>query len=122
MTRPKVITEDGEDVDKLALVQNEALEDVDGIRVIELAPGASVRVLPPRMWRVSALKAMRSADFDEWAKKCLGSTEDYEVFCDVDPTLEQVEQFMKRLNEESGEGNSTTSSTLSRRSKSTRKK
>jgi hypothetical protein len=122
MTRPKVITEDGESVDKLAAVQDEAVDDLDGIRVIELVPGTSVRVLPPRMWRVSGLKGMRQADFEMWAKKCLASSEDYEIFMDVDPTLEQIEAFMKRLNEESGEGNRTTSSTLSRRSKSTRKR
>ncbi len=122
MAQAKIINEDGEAVDKLAVVQNEAVDDLEGIRVIELVPGTSVRVLPPRMWRVSGLKGMRQADFDTWAKKCLASAEDYEIFTDVDPTLEEIEAFMKRLNEESGEGNRTTSSTLSRRSKSTRKR
>jgi hypothetical protein len=121
VTRPKVITEDGEPVGKLAALQAEVVDDIDGVRIIELVPGTSVRVRPPRMWRVSALKAMRQADFDTWAKTSLASAEDYAVFCDVDPTLEEVQTFMKALNEESGEGNLMTSSRSLRRSKTSRK-
>lgn len=120
--RPKIINEDGETVDKLAEMQNEVLSDPDGILLVELVPGVSVRVMPPKMWRVSALKAMRTADFDTWAAKSLASVEDYETFCDVDPRLDEIEPFMKRLNEAAGEGNSTTSSALSRRSKTSRKR
>jgi hypothetical protein len=117
----KVITEDGAQVDRIAALQAEVLDDIDGPLLVELVPGQSVRVLPPKMWRVSSLSAMRAGDFDNWAKKALASEEDYEVFMDVDPTLEQVERFMKNLNEVTGEGNSTTSSRSIRRSKTTRR-
>lgn len=123
MTRAaKVITEEGEPVDKLAVAQSEVLDDPDGIRLVELIPGTTVRVLPPRMWRVSSLTAMRQGDFDKWASKALASTEDYEIFMDVDPTLDQIEGFMKRLNEESGEGNSKNSSRSPQRLRSSRKR
>lgn len=122
MTRAaKVIDENGAQVDRIAALQAEVLDDLDGPLLVELVPGQSVRVLPPKMWRVSSLSAMRVGDFDTWAKKALASEEDYEVFMDVDPTLEQVETFMKNLNEVSGEGNSKTSSRSARRSKTTRR-
>jgi hypothetical protein len=116
----KVIDQDGGEVDRIAALQTEVLDDIDGPVLVELVPGQSVRVLPPKMWRVSSLSAMRAGDFEGWAAKALASTDDFEVFMDVDPTLEQVEQFMKNLNAASGEGNSKTSSLSSRRSKSSR--
>lgn len=118
----KVIDEDGATVDRIAALQAEVLDDPDGPLFVELIPGTHVRVLPPRMWRVSSLSAMRAGDFDTWAKKALASTEDYEVFMDVDPTLEQVETFMKNLNEESSEGKSRTSSTSRPRSTGLRRR
>lgn len=98
---PKVIDESGTAVDRIAALQTEAetVEDQDGPILVELVPGTHVRVLPPKMWRVSALSGIRQGDFEAWAKKALASTADFEVFMDVDPTLEQIESFMKRLNE-----------------------
>lgn len=91
-----------DDRNKLEAIQSEVLADAAGPLLVQLVPGTSVRVLPPRMWRVSSLKALKGGDFDEWAKKALASTEDYETFCRIDPTLEQVETFMKAMNEAAG--------------------
>lgn len=113
MTRartPKVIDQAGQadqagrEVDRVEALQAEVLADKEGPVLVELVPGTSVRVLPPRMWRISSLTAMRGGDFEGWAKKALASTADFDTFMDVDPTLEQVEQFMKNLNNVSAEG------------------
>jgi hypothetical protein len=105
---PKVIDESGTQVDRIAALQKEALEDTEGPVLVELVPGTSVRVLPPKMWRVSALSGIRNGDFEAWAKKALASTEDFAVFMDVDPTLEQLETFMKNLNEAAPVGKART--------------
>jgi hypothetical protein len=102
-------------------MQTEVLSDTSGPLLVELVPGVEVRVLPPRMWRVSAISAMQEGDFLGWAKKALASTDDYDIFVDTDPTLEQVEAFMQRTSEVSTEGNSKSSSRSTRRSARTRK-
>ena len=72
---------------------------------IELVPGTTVRVLPARMWRISALAALKEGDFDTWAKKSLATIADYDQFTAADPTLEDFEKFMKRLGEATDPGN-----------------
>lgn len=99
---------------QLRNVQTEVLERDAPLR-LEIVPGVTVAVKPPRQWRLSALTAIRDGDFEAFAKKAMASTGDYETFMDADPTIEQVETFMTALGEASTEGNSPTSSVSSRR-------
>lgn len=105
----------------LQALQDEVNEPAGGPLNIELVVGVTVRILPPKMWRLSALTAMQEGDFLGWAKKALASTEDYATFIDVDPTLEQIEAFMTRVREVSQEGNAPTSSSSFARSALTTK-
>lgn len=57
----------------------------------ELA-GQAVYVPPVRQWRASALHALREGDLMGWAEKTLPD-DDWEIWQDVDPTMEQIEAF-----------------------------
>ncbi len=67
---------------------------------------SKVRVRPPMEWRQSAMRAIRSGDFDTWAQKVLvndlvpakGKTaatgsDDYAVWVEADPTNAEMVQF-----------------------------
>lgn len=66
---------------------------------VELIPGVSVGVLPPKMWRLSSFRKMRAGDLDGWAGDCLASAEDVAVLVATDPTMEQFEAFTLAVNE-----------------------
>lgn len=61
--------------------------------VFELC-GNPLHLPPVNKWRSSALKALNTGDFETWAQKTL-SPEDYKVWTDLDPTMEEVEAFFK---------------------------
>lgn len=74
-----------------------------------------VRVLPPMQWRQSAMKAIRSGDFDTWARKCLvndlvpakgkttaSGSDDYAVWVEADPTNAEMVQFFADYEEAAG--------------------
>jgi hypothetical protein len=85
----------------------------------ELA-GRTIYVPPTKKWRASALHALREGDFDTWAQTTLAD-DDWDIWIDVDPTLEQVEAFFASVNK--GLGTSPGNSRASRRSaRSTRRR
>jgi|GEM_PF-1764599 len=62
----------------------------DDVVTVPLGPDKRlVHVLPPGRWRSSANNAMQTGDFEGWAELCL-TPGSYEVWCDVDPTLDEV--------------------------------
>lgn len=94
---------------RLEAVEDEAEADPDAPTSV-LLDGETLQVLPARLWRSSRMRALREGDFDSWAEGCL-TPESYEVWQEIDPTIEQVEQFMTNWQHESGldQGNSRAS-------------
>jgi hypothetical protein len=87
---------------ELEVLKSEALADADDLTKVPLgSDGQIVEVLPQRVWRSSALDALNNGRFGEWAEKCL--TEDgYDTWEDVDPTLEEIEEFFAAVGEANG--------------------
>lgn len=84
----------------------------------ELA-GRTVYVPPVKKWRASALHALREGDFDTWAKGTLAD-DDWDIWDEVDPTIEEIEGFFASINP--GLGTSPGNSRASRRSSRTTQK
>lgn len=85
----------------------------------ELA-GKTIYVPPVKKWRASALHALREGDFENWAKITLDD-DDWDIWQEVDPTVEDIETFFKSIN--SGLGTNPGNSRAQRRSsKPTRKR
>lgn len=80
----------------------------------ELA-GKTVYVPPVNKWRASALHAIREGDLQTWAEKTL-LDDDWDIWQEVDPTLDEVTAFFDTLNGQTGvdSGNSRSSRTSSR--------
>ncbi len=78
--------------------------------------GRPVLVPPTKKWRMSALSALRDGDIDGWAKETL-TDDGWEVWVEVNPTVEEVEKFFADLNPKLGTnpGNSRRSRTSSPR-------
>lgn len=72
--------------------------------------GTALRVLPMRKWRSSAVRALRSGDFDLWAEKCLAD-DGWTLWQAIDPTMEDVETFFADWSKATGQsvGNSSAS-------------
>jgi len=87
---------------ELEVLRSEALSDADDLTKIPLGPdGQIVEILPQRLWRTSAMDALNSGRFSAWAEKCL--TEDsYDIWEDVDPTMEEIEEFFAAVGEANG--------------------
>lgn len=79
--------------------------------------GKEIFVPPVKRWRSSGLKALREGDIEQWAESCL-SDEAWEVWQEVDPTLEEIEAFFATIND--GLGVEAGNSRSSRRSSRTR--
>lgn len=75
--------------------------------------GHMLAVPPTNKWRSSAMRALRNGDTETWAERTL-SEEDYATWCEVDPTMEEVDTFFG--NARDGLGVSVGNSRASRRS------
>ena len=64
--------------------------------------GRTIYVLPVMKWKASALRALRESDIDSWAEKCLAN-DSYKVWQEIDPDLEQCENFFTSWGEATGE-------------------
>lgn len=75
--------------------------------------GKTVYVKPVRQWRASALAALREGDLMGWAEATL-SDDDWATWEEVDPTIEQIQEFFKSI--DTGLGTDPGNSRASRRS------
>jgi hypothetical protein len=75
--------------------------------------GKTVYVRPVKQWRASALHALREGDLMGWAEATL-SDDDWDVWLEVDPTIEEIEGFFASINP--GLGTDPGNSRRSRRS------
>lgn len=71
----------------------------EGALFVELIPGVKLHVLPPRMWRLSAYRALRQGDVDSWAEGCLCTSADVKILIATDPTTEQFQAFAQRVSD-----------------------
>lgn len=84
----------------------------------ELA-GQPIYVPPVKKWKSSALHALRNGDFETWAEKTLPD-DDFDLWLEVDPDMEQIEEFFASINSKIGVN--TGNSRASRRSSRTTRK
>lgn len=126
-------TTDLRHVDRYEDNGDEELDDRDDGRVVtpaerevtgelvqgELA-GRPIYIPPVKKWRASALHALREGDFETWAEVTF-SEDDYDLWVEIDPTMEEIEAFFKTVNP--GLGTNSGNSRASRRSaRNTRKR
>lgn len=64
--------------------------------------GKEIEVLPPLKWKASGVRALRENDIDLWAEKCLTASS-YAAWQQIDPDLEQCEEFFTAWSEKTGE-------------------
>lgn len=64
--------------------------------------GRTLYVLPVMKWKASGLRALRESDIDVWAEKCL-TNGSYKVWQEIDPDLEQCEEFFTLWADATGE-------------------
>lgn len=95
------MSEPARPLDHLSRVQADANTPSSEPVRVQLA-GRDVDVKPLRKWRSSAISAMRSGDFEVWARTSLDG-DGYDVWLDVDPTIEEVEALFAQWTEATGQ-------------------
>lgn len=80
--------------------------------------GREIEVPPVNLWRSSAMRALNTGDFETWAEKVLAES-DYETWTDVDPNMDQINEFFESLGDQLGtdRGNSRASRRSSARTR-----
>jgi len=120
--RPRYGDSDGPDIDD-NFDDSDVLDDgpepsapereVTGELVQGELAGRTIYVPPVKKWRASALHALREGDFENWAKITLDD-DDWTIWQEVDPTVEDIEVFFKSIN--TGLGTNPGNSRAQRRS------
>lgn len=64
--------------------------------------GVELRVKNISKWRPSYMRALRQSDFDTWAAGVLHE-DDVQSFIDIDPTFDEINEFVGRASEAAGE-------------------
>ncbi|MGW6741630.1 hypothetical protein ACWGDX_13040 [Streptomyces sp. NPDC055025] len=64
--------------------------------------GEGLRVIPAGAWPVSAQRILRQGDFDGFMEAVLHE-EDYELYEEIDPTLDEINLFIEDAGNLSGE-------------------
>jgi hypothetical protein len=82
--------------------------------------GEEVRALPTGAWPMSAQRAVRQGDFDTFMKAILHE-DDYELYEELDPTIDEFNQFVEDAYDRTGQAPGK-SSGPSRSSRSTRRR
>lgn len=80
--------------------------------------GEPMRVVPAGAWPVSTQRALRQGDFDTYMALVLHE-DDYDLYEELDPTLDEINQFIEDAGNLSGEsqGKSRGPDTSSRRTR-----
>jgi hypothetical protein len=87
---------------KLEAVEAEVSAEGTEYVTVELC-GEPIRVLPPTKWRTSANDALLSGNVEGWARGCLYGDDYEDVWRQVDPTLEDADEFFAAWAEKSGQ-------------------
>jgi len=77
--------------------------------------GNTILVPPLSQWKSSAMRALNNGDFETWAERTLDD-EGWEVWQDVDPSVDQIDEFFGSFSDQLGvdRGNSRGSRRSSR--------
>lgn len=80
--------------------------------------GEEVQIVPPTAWRTSWQRLLQQGMIDEFAQKVF-HPDDYELYLDLDPTMEEWLTFTQEAARQSGEslGNSSGPAPSSRRTR-----
>jgi hypothetical protein len=76
---------------------------VDQSHPVEVSLGEyMVTVIPLRKWRSSAIRALRSGDYDTWASKSL-TPDSWTLWQQIDPTLDDIEALFADWQQKTGQ-------------------
>ncbi|MYV77796.1 hypothetical protein GT352_28265 [Streptomyces sp. SID1046] len=64
--------------------------------------GKTLEVVPSGAWRQSTMRMMRIGDIDAFMERVL-SPDSYDIYLDLDPTNDEVSEFVNEAGESSGE-------------------
>lgn len=91
------------DVDETEVSAAEAQEiEAEGHYVTAELCGEEVRVIPAAGWRVSWQELLLSGQISAFAEKVL-HPHDYDFFVEVDPTVQEFQEFVAEASERAGE-------------------
>lgn len=76
--------------------------EAEGHYVTATLCGEDVQIVPPSAWRVSWQELLTSGQIRMFAEKVL-APEDYEFFVELDPTVQEFQDFVAEAAERSGE-------------------
>lgn len=93
--------DDFEDEGEVSAADAQEMEATGRHITVSLA-GEAMRVVPAGAWPVSAQRALREGDFDKFMSTVLHE-EDYDLYEEIDPTLDEINQFIEDAGELSGE-------------------
>lgn len=82
--------------------------------------GEKLEIVPPGAWRQSWQRKLKAGDMDAFLEEVL-SPDSYEAYLDLDPTNDEIGEFLNRAGETAGEPMGK-SSGPERSSRSTRKR
>ncbi|WP_406501965.1 hypothetical protein OHA04_37665 [Streptomyces sp. NBC_01590] len=90
-----------DDIDELDAADAQEAEAA-GTHITVVLCGEEMRVVPAGTWPVSAQRALRQGDFDGFMAAVLHE-DDYEVYEELDPTLDEINLFIEDAGNLSGE-------------------
>ncbi|MFF3324972.1 hypothetical protein [Streptomyces sp. NPDC002889] len=82
--------------------------------------GEKLELVPPGAWRQSWQRKLKAGDMDEFME-CVLSADSYGLYLDLDPTNDEIGEFLNSAGEAAGETVGK-SSGLSRSSRTTRRR
>ena len=118
-TRPTAARKTAEpDVDEEVSAAEAQEIEAEGHYVTANLCGEEVQIIPPTAWRTSWQRLLNQGLIDEFAKKVF-HPDDYDLFLDLDPTMEEWVTFTQDASRQAGEsvGNSRGRATSSRRTR-----
>lgn len=105
------------DAEEMSAAEAQELEAEGHYITAELC-GEEVQIVPPTAWRTSWQRLLQQGMIDEFAQKVF-HPDDYELYLDLDPTMEEWLTFTQEAARQSGEslGNSSGPAPSSRRTR-----
>jgi hypothetical protein len=101
-TTRHAVEPDVEETEDVEVSSADAQEiEAEGYVTAELC-GEEVRIVPPAAWRISWQRMLMQGLLDQFAEKVL-HPDDVEFFMELDPTVQEFQEFVADASERSGE-------------------